>query len=255
MNTVIDLSASRCGLRPCSADPSTRWHDQERGYSHVLVRPFRRQRSTFVSTILPEHSGRSSIRRQEECPKGTRSFSKEAAEAMPAPGKPFWIRNFRAWEANYSIHLGTTGVFVDGLNSFRNDVARWRFIMDRSGFRRLNSREMKVNDIHNPISSGTLAAEGSRSSGGVSSFRDTMPPSTMITKVVRAGNAVQVFGRLQISIPAISSKSASTDSLLDQRAVALPSGRSASSRPPESRWRLPPLRKTPKAIKKPSPTK
>lgn len=127
-------------------------------------------------------------------PEGNPVLLKEAAEAMPAPGKPFWIRNFRAWEANYSIHLGTTGVFVDGLNSFRNDVAIWRSIMDRSGFRRLNSREMKVNDIHNPISTGTLAAEGGRSSGGVSSFRDTMPPTTMITKVVRTGNAVQVFG-------------------------------------------------------------
>jgi hypothetical protein len=119
---------------------------------------------------------------------------KEAAEAMPAPGQPFWIRNFRAWEANYSIHLGTTGVFVDGLNSFRNDVAIWRSIMDRSGFRRLNSREMRVNDIHNPISVGPSSEEGSRGSGGVSSFRDTMPPTTMITKVVRSGSLVQVFG-------------------------------------------------------------
>lgn len=128
-------------------------------------------------------------------PEGNQILLKEAAEAQPAAGKPFWIRNFRAWEANYSIHLGTTGVFVDGLNSFRNDVAIWRSIMDRSGFRRLNSREMKVNDIHNPISSGVLSsADGARSSGGVSSFKDTMPPATMITKVIRTGNAVQVFG-------------------------------------------------------------
>lgn len=118
---------------------------------------------------------------------------KEAAEAVPTPGQPFWIRNFRAWEANYSIHLGTTGVFVDGLNSFRNDVAIWRSIMDRSGFRRLNSREMKVNDIHNPISVGP-PAESTRTSPGVSSFRDTMPPTTMITKVVRKGNVVHVSG-------------------------------------------------------------
>jgi hypothetical protein len=127
-------------------------------------------------------------------PEGNPVLLKEAAEAMPAAGKPFWIRNFRAWEANYSIHLGTTGVFVDGLNSFRNDVAIWRSIMDRSGFRRLVSRDMKVNDIHNPISVGALSSEGSRSSGGVSSFKDTLPPTTMITKVVRSGDIVQVFG-------------------------------------------------------------
>lgn len=128
-------------------------------------------------------------------PEGNPVLLKEAAEAQPAAGKPFWIRNFRAWEANYSIHLGTTGCFVDGLNSYRNDVAIWRSIMDRSGFRRLNSREMKVNDIHNPISSGVVSSvEGGRTSGGVSSFKDTMPPATMITKVLRSGNAVQVCG-------------------------------------------------------------
>lgn len=65
--------------------------------------------------------------------------------------------------------------------------------MDRSGFRRLNSREMKVNDIHNPISVGP-PAESTRTSPGVSSFRDTMPPTTMITKVVRKGNVVHVSG-------------------------------------------------------------
>ncbi|MCC7420563.1 MAG: G8 domain-containing protein [Planctomycetaceae bacterium] len=126
-------------------------------------------------------------------PEGNAVLLKEAAEAVPEPGKPFWIRNFRAWEANYSIHLGTTGVFVDGLDSFRNDVAIWRSIMDRSGFRRLNSREMRVNDIHNPISVGQLSLAG-QTSRGVSSFRDTMPPTTMITKVVRSGSIVQIFG-------------------------------------------------------------
>lgn len=126
-------------------------------------------------------------------PEGNAVLLKEAAEAMPESGKPFWIRNFRAWEANYSIHLGTTGVFVDGLNSFRNDVAIWRSIMDRSGFRRLNSREMKVNDIHNPISVGPLSTEG-QTSRGVSSFKDTLPPTTMITKVVRSGSVVQIYG-------------------------------------------------------------
>lgn len=132
-------------------------------------------------------------------PEGNAVLLREAAEAMPAPGKPFWIRNFRSWESNYSIHLGTTGVFVDGLDTFRNDVAIWRSVMDRSGFRRLKSREMKVNDIHNPISVGSLSSgstsgESPRSSGGVSSFKDNMPPTTMITKVVRSGNVVQVVG-------------------------------------------------------------
>lgn len=53
-----------------------------------------------------------------------KTLAQEAAAAIPEPGKPFWIRDFRAWEANWSVHLGTTGVFIDGLDSFRNDVAK-----------------------------------------------------------------------------------------------------------------------------------
>src|SRR4029450_1388310 len=60
------------------------------------------------------------------------TLAREAAEARPEPGKPFWIRNFRCWEANWSLHLGTTGVFVDGLDTTRSDVAIWRSIMDGS---------------------------------------------------------------------------------------------------------------------------
>ena len=44
------------------------------------------------------------------------SLAREAAEAMPEPGHPFWIRDFRGWEANWATHLGTTGVFIDGLD-------------------------------------------------------------------------------------------------------------------------------------------
>lgn len=127
------------------------------------------------------------------------TLAREAAEAMPNPGQPFWIRNFKAWEANWSVHLGTTGVFVDGLDSFRCDVAIWRSIMDGSGYRRMTSKEMRVNDIHNPLSMGlpTESESETRESGrlrGVSSFRDTLPPCTMITRVVREGNLVRVSG-------------------------------------------------------------
>ncbi len=109
-----------------------------------------------------------------------KTLASEAAEAMPQPGKPFWIRDFRCWEANWAIHLGTTGVFVDGLDVFRSDVAIWRSIMDRSGYRRITTREMRVNDIHNPLSMGLPPreeeSEGRRSFGGVSSFKDELPP-------------------------------------------------------------------------------
>ena len=127
------------------------------------------------------------------------TLAKEAASAMPQAGQPFWIRDFRCWEANWAVHLGTTGVFVDGLDVYRSDVAIWRSIMDRSGYRRMTTREMRVNDIHNPLSMGLppSEAEGSterRSLGGVSSFKDDMPPTTLVTHVVRDGNIVHVRG-------------------------------------------------------------
>ena len=137
----------------------------------------------------------------------TRRLAREAAEAMPEPGKPFWIRDFRCWEANWALHLGTTGVFIDGLERFRSDVAIWRSIMDGSGFRRMTSKDMRVNDIHNPLSMGfpeeseyanENATEGTprraNRMGGVSSFRDELPPVTIVTSVVHNGNLVQVRG-------------------------------------------------------------
>jgi hypothetical protein len=126
----------------------------------------------------------------------TETLAREAAEARPVPGQPFWIRNFRCWEANWSLHLGTTGVFVDGLDTARSDVAIWRSIMDGSGFRRITSKDMRVNDIHNPISSATLASPGDERVAyrGVSSFKDVMPPTTVITHAVRDGKVVVVRG-------------------------------------------------------------
>ncbi|HEU5117639.1 MAG TPA: hypothetical protein VFT74_13425, partial [Isosphaeraceae bacterium] len=124
-------------------------------------------------------------------------LSREALAAMTEPSHPFWIRDFRAWEANWSLHLGTTGVFVDGLDSFRSDVAIWRSIMDGSGFRRMASKDMRVNDIHNPLSLGYVPSEADSKRGvfrGVSSFRDDMPPVTLITEAVRDGHLVRIRG-------------------------------------------------------------
>ncbi|MEQ9379492.1 MAG: G8 domain-containing protein [Pirellulales bacterium] len=127
------------------------------------------------------------------------TLAKEAAAAMPVHGKPFWIRDFRCWEANWAIHLGTTGVFVDGLDVYDSDVAIWRSIMDRSGYRRMTTEKMRVNDIHNPLSMGMpdeteYDSDTRRSYGGVSSFRDEMPPTTLITRAVREENLVRIEG-------------------------------------------------------------
>lgn len=124
------------------------------------------------------------------------TLAREAAEAMPEAGHPFWIKNFKAWDANWAIHLGTTGVFVDGLDVYKSDVALWRSIMDRSGFRRMTTKDMRVNDIHNPLSMGLPTSEesGKRSFGGVSSFKDSLPPTTLITSAVREGNILRVKG-------------------------------------------------------------
>lgn len=125
------------------------------------------------------------------------SLASEAAAARPEPGHPFWIRDFRCWEANWATHLGTTGVFIDGLDVFRSDVAIWRSIMDGSGFRRMTTRDIRVNDIHNPMSSGYIPTREESDRGafrGLSSFKDDMPPTTVITSAVREGNLVRVRG-------------------------------------------------------------
>ncbi|TWT85706.1 G8 domain protein [Posidoniimonas polymericola] len=127
------------------------------------------------------------------------TLADEAAQAMPAPGKPFWVRDFRCWEANWAVHLGTTGVFVDGLDVFDSDVAIWRSIMDRSGYRRITTAKMRVNDIHNPLSMGmppeSEDESGSRRRfGGVSSFSDEEPPVTLVTHALRDGALVRVAG-------------------------------------------------------------
>lgn len=127
------------------------------------------------------------------------SLASEAADAIPTPGYPFWIQDFKAWESNWGIHLGTTGVFVDGLNVCKSDVAIWRSIMDGSGYRGLKTREMRVNDIHNPLSMGMPAmsedeAAERRVFRGVSSFRDDLPPQTLITRAVRRGGVIRVEG-------------------------------------------------------------
>jgi hypothetical protein len=131
-----------------------------------------------------------------------KTLAREAAEAIPEPGKPFWIRDFKCWEANWSVHLGTAGVFIDGLDSFRLDVAIWRSVMDRSGFRRMTTKNIRVNDIHNPLSmrwpdegDDDNARQSARQSfRGVSSFRDDLAPATVITHAIRDGNVVRVRG-------------------------------------------------------------
>jgi hypothetical protein len=125
------------------------------------------------------------------------ALARESDEARPEPAHPFWIRNFRCWDANWATHLGTSGVFIDGLDVFRSDVAIWRSIMDGSGFRRMTTKEMRVNDIHNPLSSGHVPSRDEASRGvfrGMSSFRDDMPPTTVVTSAVRNGNLVHVRG-------------------------------------------------------------
>jgi hypothetical protein len=122
------------------------------------------------------------------------TLAREASEAMPDPSHPFWIRNFKAWDANWAIHLGTTGVFVDGLDVYKSDVAIWRSIMDRSGFRRMTTKEMRVNDIHNPLSMGPPSREEKASFRGMSSFVDSLAPVTLITSAVRDGNSIRICG-------------------------------------------------------------
>jgi hypothetical protein len=132
-------------------------------------------------------------------------LARDAALAIPEKGHPFWIRNFKTWEAHWGTYIGTAGVFVDGYECFRTDVGIFRSIMEGSGFRRLTMTEMRVNDIHVPVA---MAVESSspRSQGGVSSFRDDQPPVTMITRAIRDGNVIRLSGSTADSSDVVSVK-------------------------------------------------
>jgi hypothetical protein len=121
-------------------------------------------------------------------------LARDAAAAIPERGHPFWIRNFKTWEAHWGTYLGTSGVFLDGYECFRADVGIFRSIMEGSGFRRLSMSEMRVNDIHVPVSMAAAPESDPRSQAGLSSFRDDQPPVTMINRAFRDGSTVRVTG-------------------------------------------------------------
>ena len=70
--------------------------------------------------------------------------------------------------------------------------------MDRSGFRRMTTKDMRVNDIHNPLSMGMLESveldDERLRPASVSSFKDDVPPATIVTHVIRVGNVAHIRG-------------------------------------------------------------
>lgn len=141
-----------------------------------------------------------------DMPAQAAELARDAAAAIPERGHPFWIRNFKTWEAHWGTYIGTSGVFVDGYECFRADVGIFRSIMEGSGFRRLAMSEMRVNDIHVPVSMAAATPAEERSQGGISSFRDDEPPVTMITRAWREGNVVRVSGSTADSSDVVSVK-------------------------------------------------
>jgi hypothetical protein len=133
-------------------------------------------------------------------------LARDAAAAIPERGHPFWIRNFKTWEAHWGTYIGTSGVFLDGYDCYRADVGIFRSIMEGSGFRRLSMSEMRVNDIHVPVSMLPADSPDSRSQGGISSFRDDQPPVTMINRAIREGNVIRVSGSTADSSDVVSVK-------------------------------------------------
>jgi hypothetical protein len=133
-------------------------------------------------------------------------LARDAAAAIPERGHPFWIRNFKTWEAHWGTYLGTSGVFLDGYDCFRADVGIFRSIMEGSGFRRLSMSEMRVNDIHVPVSMAAAPESEPRSQAGLSSFRDDEPPITMIHRAFRDGRRIRVSGSTADSSDVVSVK-------------------------------------------------
>ncbi len=78
----------------------------------------------------------------------------DAAGAHPDARRPFWVKNFRVWESNWSVHAGTSGVFLDGVDVFRAEYGIWRSVMDRHTYKNLSFKEIRNKDLHMPFSIG-----------------------------------------------------------------------------------------------------
>ena len=141
-----------------------------------------------------------------DLPAQAAELAESSAAAIPERGKPFWIRNFKTWEAHWGTYIGTSGVFLDGYECYRADVGIFRSIMEGSGFRRMVMSEMRVNDIHVPISMAAPKDAEERSQGGISSFRDDDPPITVITRAIREGKKIRVSGSTADSSNVVSVK-------------------------------------------------
>ena len=125
------------------------------------------------------------------------TLRKDAAHAHPDNRHPFWIKNFRAWDTNWSFHAGTSGVFLDGLDVYRAEYGIWRSVLDRHTYRNLSFREISNKDLHMPFSIGMPESEdetGREYFRGIPGFVDDFPPATVITRVSREGGKVHVHG-------------------------------------------------------------
>jgi hypothetical protein len=121
----------------------------------------------------------------------------DAAGAHPDSRRPFWVKNFRVWASNWSIHAGTSGVFLDGVDIFRAEYGIWRSVMDRHTYKNISFKEIRNKDLHMPFSIGVPSEDdetGKEYFRGIPGFTDNMPPSTVITSVARKGGKVYVRG-------------------------------------------------------------
>ncbi|MBN9118200.1 MAG: G8 domain-containing protein [Planctomycetes bacterium] len=121
----------------------------------------------------------------------------DAAGAHPDARRPFWVKNFRVWESNWSVHAGTSGVFLDGVDVFRAEYGIWRSVMDRHTYKNVSFKEIRNKDLHMPFSIGAPAEDdetGKEYFRGIPGFTDNLPPTTVVTSVVRSGSKVLVRG-------------------------------------------------------------
>jgi hypothetical protein len=125
------------------------------------------------------------------------TLKRDAAGAHPDPRYPFWVKNFKAWECNWSFHAGTSGVWLDGFDCFRSEYGLWRSVMDRHTYKHLSFKEIRNKDLHMPFSIGMPAEEdeaGKDYFRGIPGFTDAFPPATVITSAVRDGNTIRIRG-------------------------------------------------------------
>jgi hypothetical protein len=102
---------------------------------------------------------------------------------------PFVIRNLLVWDAHWGFHAASPCVMVDGLHFDDVEYAMWRTVFNKHAYR--NVKQERIDGRFEYYGDGVMPKESSYP--GPLKPVDDLPPSTVITRVLRLRD-----GKLQV---------------------------------------------------------